>query len=409
MTDKPDTYVGLDLSGSQTRCLVAAGDGAVLRYLGCGSMPPVRWDTEYDKEPQLTSDAVLEAVCEAERETGLTVVAAVVGLGSHQVGSGVVHSTVQLPAERGVIESRDVAEAVRQAARGVTSDSATALQLVPLEFSADGESGLRNPVGRPARRLDAYVQVISIAREDHDEVTSLVNHASFRVEETLLAAFASAYATLADSECVNGVALLDIGKESSSLVAYCGGTLSLARAIPVGRDHLVYDVARAFGTDLGVASSLMSDFGTAAHSTGSGSAFVFVPQPDPGPAARHGRAWPRSMLDKIIALRVEECMTLVRDVLVHDGLPRGAVQSLVITGDTAELPGVQEMAQQIVGLRCRIGLPTRPRSLPEALRRPGWACAAGLVRYAHRIARLPTGGQRQETRHQPMQREETTA
>ena len=409
MTDKRDTYVGLDMSGAQARCLIAAGDGPRLHYLGCGSMPAICWDNDSRRKSQSTAESVLEAVCEAESEAGLAVVSAVVGVGSAQVRSANVHTSVRLPAHRSVVEQADLADVVCKAARGVISDSTAALQLVPLEFVVDSAKGLRNPVGMSGRRLEAYVRVISIAQADHDAVTSKVNQASFRVDETVLGAFAAAYSTLSDSEYRNGAALLDLGKGSSGLVAYSAGALSLARGIPVGRDDLVSDVARAFGTDPGAASSLVSDFGSAVHSADSSGAYVFVPQDDPGPSGEAGRLWPRDMLDKIVALRIEECMTLVRDFLQHDGLARGSVQSLVLTGDIAAIPGIRGMAQQIVGLRCRVGVPARPASLPPALRSPGWACAAGLVLYAHRLAYRPSGGHREDTEYRSMRQEVNAA
>ncbi len=393
MTDKHDTYVGLDMSGARTRCLIVAGDGPNLRYLGCGSMPPVQWDDEAGCEAQLTPESVLEAVCEAELEAGLTVVSAVVGIGGAQVRSGLVHSAIQLPMGRNVIRNADLADVVRQAARAITNDSTTVLQLVPLEFAADEVVGLRNPVGLCARRLEARVRVISISQAAHDVVTSLVNQASFRVDETLLSACASAYSALTVSECTNGVALLDMGKTCSGLVVTRSGVLTFAQGIPVGRDHLVSNLSRAFGTDPAVATSLISDFGTAAHRDDLSGTYVYVPQPGPAPGGRYGRLWPRNMLDKIIALGVEECMALVRDSLDHERLGGGEVRSLVLTGDMAAIPGVREMAQQVVGLRCRVGVPTRPEGLPATLRSPGWACAAGLVLYAYRLASSPTGGQ----------------
>ena len=409
MTDKHNTFVGLDMSGSQTRCLVVASDGSKLRYLSCGSMPPVRWDDVDERDPQLTPESILEAVCEAENGGGLTILSAVVGVGGGQVRSNLVHSAVALPRGQRAIRMNDVGNVVRKAAGGVMSPSSTVLQLVPLEFVAGRQSGLQNPIGRHADHLEAYVRVISTPRAEHDGVRWLVNQASVRVEETLLAGFAAAYGTLVDSERIRGVAHLEIGKTSSSLTAYCGGTLRLASGLPVGRDDLVNDVSRAFAADPSIASSLISDFGSAAYNGEFSGAFVFVPSKDQSYQHDHARMWPRDMLDKIIALRIEECLTLALDELRHEGLSGGAVRSLVLTGDVAELPGVRDMAQSIVGLRSRVGVPTRPDNLPEALRSPGWACAAGLVLYAHRLAYRPEEDHEKNRNYAGMQQEEKAA
>ncbi len=409
MTDKPDTYVGLDMGGRQTRCLVATRRDSRLQFHSCGVMPPVQWDDGDGREPQLTVDSVLEAVCEAEQGGNLTIVSAVVGIAGARVRSSLAHTEVAIPRRPGVVRVQDIGFAVKKAENGLLSTGATALQLVPLEFIVDSQRGLQNPLGLPAARLGAYVRVVSTLAEEHQHLNRLVNQASVRVEETILAGFAAAYSTLRQSERANGVAHLEIGKTSSSLTAYCGVGLRLASGLPIGRDHIVSDVARAFATKPAAASSLIADFGAAAYSDSPSAAYLAVPSTHPGFRDQVGRPWPRNMLDKIIALRVEECLELARDELQREGLSNGAVRSLVISGDVAALGGIKEMAQSIVGLRCRIGAPSQPENLPEPLRHPGWACAAGLVLYAHRLAYEPPGGYEKETKLATMRHQEEEA
>lgn len=398
MTDKSHTYVGLDMGGSQTRCLVAAADGPRLRFVSCGSMPPLRWNDNDIRETQMTSKAVLEAVCEAEHEGGLTIYSAVVGVGGSQVRSNLVHTAVAVPSDRGIIDTRDVGKAIRKATGGTLGPNPAVLQLVPLEFIADRGGAVHNPIGLPARRLEAYVRVISTEATQHESTQHMVRDASIRVEETILGGFASAYATLDRSEHRGGVAHLEIGKTATSLSAYSAGRLRLASGLPIGRDHVVADVARAFSTDLGVASSLITDFGSAAADGEMNGAYVIVPTTDPAYRNQLGRPWPRNMLDKIIALRVQECMQLAYDELRHAGLYNGALRSMVISGDLAALPGIRRIARDITGLKARVGVPSQPAGLPEALRHPGWSCAAGLVLYAHRLAdRQPEERETQST------------
>lgn len=409
MTDKPDTYVGLDMGGSQARCLVASGKDSRLVFHSCGAMPPLQSDDGGGSERQITVEAVQEAVREAEHDGDLTIVSAVVGVAGGQVRSSLVHTAVALRPKPGGVRLEDVGLAVKKAEHGLLSTSATALQLVPIEFSTDSQSGLRNPLGLPTSMLEAYVRVVSTLAEEHEHVKELVNRASVRIEETILAGFASAYATLRHSERANGVAHLEIGHTSSCLTAYCGAGLRLASGLPVGRNHIVGDVARAFATELSSASSLIADFGAAVYSDAPSSAYVAVPSTQPRYGGRAGRPWPRNMLDKIIALRVGECLELARDELRHEGLSSGAVRSLVLSGDVAALPGIKEMAQSILGMRSRIGVPFQPEDLPEPLRHPGWACAAGLVLYAHRLAYQPPGGYDKETMLATMRHQEEKA
>lgn len=387
MTDQPNTYVGLDLGGAQTRCVVAAEGTGGPKFHCCGSMPPVRWTDRGCRVPQMSAEAVSEAIFEAEAGGQLTLTGAVVGVGGIHVRSHLVHTAMALP--HGEVRQTDIARAVRKAERGLLHPDSTALQLVPLEFIAGSRSGLQNPLGQPAKRLEAYVRVISTRTEEHESAQRLVNQASLRVEETIFSGFAAAYASLHEAEAAAGVAHLELGQSSSGLTVFCGSRLRFACGVAVGRDDLVEDIAQAFTTEEVVASSLITDFGSAASRTQSSGVYLTVPSNDPRFRNRVGRAWPRDMLDKIVSLRVVQCLELVRDELRHEGLGPSSVRSLVISGDLAALPGIEAVSEKVTGLPARIGRAERLAGLPEPLRHPGWACAAGLALYARRLAYSP--------------------
>ena len=394
MTDQPNTFVGIDLSGPQTRCLVAVGDGPRLRYLGCGSMPPVHWAHHEQGDSQMTHESVREAVLEAERSVDLAIVSAVVGIGGSGVRSSLIRSKIWLRKPEAEVTMGDVGRVVQKCANSVADGRSVALQVVPLKFAVGSMGGLRHPLGLRSDRLEAYVRVLSTRRENHERAKNLVNRAGVNVAETVLGGFAAAYGTLGREECDRGVAHLDIGKTATSLTAYCRGALRLARGIPVGRDRIVEDVGRAFGEDYGVGSALVTDFGRVLDDSAKSESYVVVPGGGGGQPGGSARPWPREMLDKIIALRLQECMELARDELRHEGLLAGAVRSLVLTGELAALAGIARLAQAVIGLRTRIGIPAVPEGLPEALRCPAWACPAGLVLYAHRLAYRPDAARR---------------
>ena len=389
MTDKPNTYVGIDTSGAQTRCVVGVGSGSDLRHVSHGSMPTLRWEAGDASGVRSLDQTTYEAVSEAELDGGLTVGGAVVGVGDASVRSYLIHSRIGLPGEGHLVDHSHIGEAIRKCGFALPVKSMAALQLVSQEFGVDGRRGFRQPpVGLPARRIEAFVEVIAVDRQQQDLITKAVHRAGVRVEDTVLGGFAAAYGTLLESECLNGVAHLDFGRAASTLTAYTGGILHVASGVPVGWNHLVGDVARAFSTDRQIASSLISNFGGVDQADQQSTAYILVPGGGTN-TSLSGRSWPRAMLDKVISLRVEECIQLARDQLRHEGLMRGGVQSLVLTGDIAALPGIKDLAQAAAGLRTRVGVPNQPAGMPEALRNPRWAAAAGLVLYAHRLAGNP--------------------
>lgn len=386
MTDKPNTFVGLDMGGALTRCLVAVANGGRLRYLSCGFMPPARWDDSDWAARETTAESIYEVIREAEESAGATIVSAVVGVGAGSVSSHLVHTGVTLPSDVGKIRPRDVQAVIEKAEQGLVRRGTTALQLVPLEFSAGACGGLRDPIGYPAGRLEAFVRIIAMRQTDHDSVSALVNEAGVGVEDTILGGFAAAFGTLTQEEMNEGVAHMEFGKAATSLTVYCRGRLRLAIGLPIGRDDLVEDIARSLKTSRAVASSLITDFGRIEFDLGQEGVLVFVPGSNPKDPVGSGAMRSCSLVNRIIARRVNDCLQMAHEELRNITMQGDVVRSLVLSGDMAALPGLQERARDFLRLATRIGLPSKLHDLPPALQHPGWACAAGSVLYAHRLA-----------------------
>ncbi len=409
MTDKPNTFVGIDMSGALTRCLVAVADGEQLRYLSCGVMPPARWDEGEPAAKDATAESVYEVIREAEESGGVTIASAVVGVGAAGAASHLVHTAVALPAGEGKIRPGDVQAVIAKAEHGLVHSGTTTLQVVPLEFVAGPCSGLRDPIGYPADRLEAFVRIVLTRKRDHDHVGAMVNEAGVGVKDTVLGGFAAAFGTLTQAEMVEGVAHLDFGKAASSLTIYRRGCLLLAIGLPIGRDDLVEDIARSLKTSTSVASSLITDFGRIEFNPGQGRALVFVPGSDPNNPVGSGAMRSCNLVNTIITRRVNDCLQMAHEEIRKIAVQGDAVGSVVLSGDMAALPGIQHRARDVLSLSTRVGLPSKLHNLPSALRHPGWACAAGAVLYAHRLAywqerntnkqeRLASSGLRQEER-----------
>jgi cell division protein FtsA len=90
---------------------------------------------------------------------------------------------------------------------------------------------------------------------------------------------------------------------------------------------------------------------------------------------------PRSKLVRIIRPRVEEILELVRDRLKASGAWAESGRRVVLTGGTAQLTGVPDLARKILQRPVRIGRPLGVSGLPEAAKGPPFAAAVGLLIY----------------------------
>ncbi len=95
-------------------------------------------------------------------------------------------------------------------------------------------------------------------------------------------------------------------------------------------------------------------------------------------------------LQTIAHLRIEETLVLVREHIRQSKLTSKLGSGIVLTGGGARLKKVDQLAEKIFGLPCRIGKPREVSGMTEVMERPECAAVVGMLRYAGRS--LPASG-----------------
>jgi len=102
----------------------------------------------------------------------------------------------------------------------------------------------------------------------------------------------------------------------------------------------------------------------------------------------------RQTLARIVQARVEEILTLVARGVSQAGLDDAATAGAVVTGGATIMEGVPELAETILDLPVRRGIPKWVGGLYEQVESPGFATAVGLVLTGARRDRPPTAASR---------------
>jgi len=81
---------------------------------------------------------------------------------------------------------------------------------------------------------------------------------------------------------------------------------------------------------------------------------------------------------------VEEIFTLANREIIKSGFEDLVASGVVITGGSAILPGMPELAEQIFNLPVRRGLPVEIGGLVDVVNSPVYATGVGLLKYGSR-------------------------
>lgn len=264
------------------------------------------------------------------------------------------------------------------------------IHAIPQEFIVDDQDGIRDPIGMPGVRLEATLHLITAAATTARNIAQAVHKAGLRLDDLVLEPLASANAVLGSDEKELGVVLLDIGGGTTGLVMYGDSVLRHTAVIGFGGSHITSDIAMCLHTQLDCAEKLKIEHGTAFGASPRGDATILVP----GIGGRDPREIGRAELTQLIEPRVEEIFTMVekdiRRVHATDLLGAG----MVITGGTADLHGITELAEDMFHMPVRRGVPHGIADLSDPLTSPRYSTAVGLMIHAYENEGLHANGHR---------------
>jgi cell division protein FtsA len=380
MAVKPIYAVGLDAGSRRTRIVICLLEGDRIRLLGCAAVESGGWLKGCIADQQAVSDSILAALREAEAAGGVSVESAVVGMGGPTLRGAASRGVVELGHLR-EIEQRDIHRVVDRALRRDLPEDCMVLQLFPQDFVVDDHPGHRDPRKMLAERLEINVHLVTASVQEHNSLLGAVNEAHLSVEETIFEAQAACYAAVWPEERREGVALIDIGAESTELVVYYGDSMYLASTLRICGDHFTSDLARGLCISPADAEMVKIEYGCSNAAECPEHLWVELPTPE----GREPREARKRNVNMILESRASDLFARVRSELARVGMERALLGGIFMTGGGAKLPDLADMAEKELQCQSRFGLAVGIRDWPDTLRDPEWCTAAGLAMYSAKL------------------------
>ena len=380
MASKTQLAVGLDVGSSRTRTVICALEGDHLRCLSFGLAVSSGWSKGRITDQDAVAESIRAAVADAERGAGVSVEAATLGMGGRAIHGAQGRGLYEFGRPR-EIDQDDLIYAVELASDVALERDRMLLHVAPQDFILDGRAGFRRPTKGVCSRLEANVHLVTASVQEHQALIASAHLAHLPVEETVFEPMAAAYACVGPEERARGVAVVDIGLESSGLVVYDGEKLILASSIPVTADHFTRDIAWMLKVSYEDAESLKQQSGCAVLGLTAESTLIEIPSPE----GRMPREAHRSELIEVLEARADQLFSFVRAEIQRAGMDRSLLEGVLLTGGGAMLPGMWDMAERKLDCTACLGLARGIGDWPEELHSPVWATAAGLAMYSAKL------------------------
>ena len=380
MSAKTMYAAGLDAGSQKTRLVICVMEDERLRVVGCSAVESQGWLKGRIADQSAVTGCILAALREAEAMAGFPVESVTVGIGGPTVRGANARGVVELGQVR-EIEQRDVNRVAKRASSVQLQEDRMVLQLFPQDFVVDDHPGHRDPRKMLASRLEVNVHLVTGSVQEHNSLVGAVNQAHLSVEETVFEALASCYASVLPEERREGIAVIDIGAQSSEMVVYHGEAMYLATTIRVCGDHFTRDLAQGLCISFEDAEMVKLEYGCADSEDCPDNILVELPTPE----NRERKDAQRRLINRILEARAEELFQFARAELARVGMERALIGGVFLTGAGARLPGLCDVAERMLVCQARYGLTQGIVGWPDGMNDAEWSAAAGLAMYSAKL------------------------
>lgn len=367
--------VGLDIGTTKICAVVGEVTGDNLEIIGMGSHPSEGLRKGVVINIENTVNSIKEAIEEAETMAGCEISSVYAGVAGGHIKGFNSHGVIALKEKE--VTKKDLERVIEAASAVAIPMDREVIHTLVQEYIVDEQDGILDPLGMSGVRLEAKVHIVTGAVTSAQNIIKCANRAGLDVCDIVLESLASSEAVLSSEERNLGVALIDFGGGTTDMAVFSRGTIKHTSVLALGGDNLTYDIAVGLRTPKVEAEKIKMRYGCGFSSLIGRDETIEVP----GVAGRKARVLSRKILGEILEPRVEEIFTLIYRDLVRSGYSERISSGVVVTGGSAELQGITEMAEQVFNAPTRIGFPEGVGGLVEVVNKPMYATAVGLVIY----------------------------
>lgn len=373
MPRQADIVVGLDVGATKICAIVGEikPGGVDVIGVGCAVSKGLR------KGMVINIETTVESIKKAVHEAG-----EMAGVEIRSVAAGIAGGHVKGFSSRGAVAVRDGEVGQADVDRAIDAAKAVAipidreiLHVIVRGYSIDGQDGIENPLGMSGSRLEADVHIVTGAVSAVRNLVKCCEKAGLEVSDIVLDTIASAEAVLTKDEKELGVALVDIGGDTTDIAIFRERAIRGTAVIAIGGNHFSTDLAVGLRIPPADAERMKIDFGTSLVSRIKKNEMIRVKGIAEGGAVE----LPRRYLVEIIQPRADELLRLIEREIRGATADGEMPAAIVLTGGACLLDGFRELTEEILGIPARRGIPAGAGGLAELVNTPAHATGVGLL------------------------------
>ncbi len=378
---KNNYIVGLDIGTKKTAAIIGEiTEDKKIEIIGIGTTDSRGLRKGVVVNLEATVSAIKKAQEEAELMAGVEIDSAFVGISGAHIKSFNSRGVIAVSGKNKEINPEDIERVIDQSKTVSIPPDREIIHIIPQEFVVDEQDGIKDPLGMSGIKLEVNVHIVTSATTSVQNLKTCIERAGIEIERIVLNQIAASSSTLTHDEMELGVGMIDMGGGTTEVAIFERGSLWYTSIIPIGGDNFTNDIAVGLRTPIPEAERIKKKFGCVSSPPMDDEDTIEVPSVGRG---KKPRILSRQLLADIIQPRAEEIFRLVDNDIKRMGYEKSLNSGIVITGGTALLEGLEEVAEEIFDLPVRRGDPSGIGGLAERVNTPDYAASVGLILFGY--------------------------
>ena len=371
------TVLAIDIGSTKICAIIAeiANDNSI-SITGAGTTKAQGLKRGSITNIELASRSIKTAVEDAKRVSGTNVTSAIVSMSGAYTKSLNSNGIVNIQSKE--ISFKEIERVMHTSLYNANiPNEYEVLHALPFNFKVDDQDFIEDPLGMNASRLEVETHIITTQKSNLNNLKKAVQGAGVEVENVVLNSYASSISVLNADEKELGVAVIDMGGNTSNIAIHAGNSIRYNEFLGVGSNHVTSDLSMALHTPLNVADEVKLTYGSLTNQSNDLIEIPVIGDMD----STHEVSL--DVVHNVIYARVEETLMILAQFIENSGLKDQIGAGVVLTGGFSKMEGIRELAIATFGSQpVRLAKPVEMDGLFDTLRSAEYSSTIGLLMYA---------------------------
>jgi cell division protein FtsA len=328
-----------------------------------------------------STKSILDSVELAEKSSNFFIDNAYIGVTGKHVSFENNYNEITISSPNRIVRKIDVDRLIALTNRINLASQYEVIHTIIKQFVADGEKGIEDPIGLSTERLGVELLIIFGSTSLIKNIVNSVKAANIEIQDIIIEALASSEAVLTSEEKESGVICLDIGGGTTDVAIYKNKKMIFTYCLPVGGDLITNDISIGLNIPFSKAEEIKKRFANVDYNFPE--ILNRVSMSDMNINAN--KTTLNIQLYNIVNSRVKEMLQLIKSKIDEYDLIKSIPCGLVITGGSAQIKGLLQMASMVFDMPARIGISIDVEGPSEVINNPIFSTSVGLLKYAFQV------------------------